>query len=101
MNPAVARPSVDALKRVSLFSDLDRKELESVADSMRERTFGPGDTVTAEGSGGAGFFVVDRGEADVVVDGNKRGTIKAGDHFGKIALLTGSDRTARIVATTE
>src|SRR2546421_9585256 len=101
MTPSVAPTSVDALKRVSLFSDLGRKELESVADSMRERTFGAGDTVTAEGSGGAGFFVVDEGEADVVVDGQKRGTIKAGDHFGEIALLTGSERTATIVATTQ
>ena len=37
----------------------------------------------------------------MVVDGQKRGTIKAGDHFGEIALLTGSERTATIVATTQ
>jgi CRP-like cAMP-binding protein len=101
MNRAVAMPSVDALQRVSLFSDLDRKELQAVADTMRERTFSPGDTVTAEGSGGAGFFVVADGEADVMVDGQKRGTISPGDHFGEIALLTGSERTATIVAKTQ
>ena len=96
----MARPSLDALKRVALFSDLDRKELESIADSMRERMFAAGDTVTAEGAGGAGFFVVDEGEADVLVDGEKRGTVKAGDYFGEIALLTGAERTATIVAST-
>lgn len=97
----VARPSVDALRRVPLFSDLDSKELEGMADTLRERTFAAGDTVTMEGAGGAGFFVVDQGEADVMVDGQKRGTIRAGDHFGEIALLTGHERTATIVASTD
>ena len=66
---------------------------------MRERRFSPGDTVTQEGAGGAGFFIVEEGEADVSVEGEQRGTIAAGDYFGEIALLTGSDRTATIKAT--
>jgi CRP-like cAMP-binding protein len=68
---------------------------------MRERKFGAGDTVTEEGAGGAGFFVVESGEADVSVEGQPRGAIKAGDYFGEIALLTGSDRTATITAKTD
>jgi CRP-like cAMP-binding protein len=89
------------LKKVPLFADLDERELEQIAGSMRERTFGAGDTVTEEGAGGAGFFVVESGEADVSVDGEPRGTIGAGDYFGEIALLTGSDRTATITATSD
>jgi CRP-like cAMP-binding protein len=89
------------LKKVPLFADLDERELEQIAGSMRERTFGAGDTVTEEGAGGAGFFVVESGEADVSVDGQPRGTIGAGDYFGEIALLTGSDRTATITATSD
>ena len=57
--------------------------------------------MTEEGAGGAGFFVVESGEADVSVDGQARGSIEAGDYFGEIALLTGSDRTATITATTD
>jgi len=68
---------------------------------MRERVFAAGDTVTQEGAGGAGFFVIESGEAEVSVDGAPRGTIGPGDYFGEIALLTGSDRTATITATTE
>ena len=56
---------------------------------MRERRFAAGDTVTQEGAGGAGFFVVESGDADVSVDGTPRGTIGPGDYFGEIALLTG------------
>ena len=101
MNRAVAAPSVDVLQRVPLFAGLERKELESIAASMRERTFPAGQTVTQEGAGGAGFFVVEDGLAQVTVDGKPRGTIGPGDYFGEIALLTGSERTATIVATSD
>ena len=100
-NCAVAAPSVDTLKNVPLFAGLDKKELESIAGSMRERRFDAGDTVTQEGAGGAGFFVVEEGTADVTVEGEPRGSIGPGDYFGEIALLTDSARTATIVATSD
>jgi CRP-like cAMP-binding protein len=100
-NSAVAKASSAMLKQVPLFSGLDDRELDQIAGSLRERRFAAGDTVTQEGAGGAGFFVVESGEADVTVDGESRGTIGAGDYFGEIALLTGSDRTATITARSE
>ena len=101
MNRAVAIPSIDVLQRVPLFAGLERKELESIAASMRERTFPAGETVTQEGAGGAGFFVIEDGHAEVTVQGAPRGRIGPGDYFGEIALLTGSDRTATIVAKSD
>jgi CRP-like cAMP-binding protein len=89
------------LQKVPLFADLDERDLEQIAATMRERRFAAGDTVTEEGAGGAGFFVVESGEADVTVDGVARRTIGPGDYFGEIALLTGSDRTATITATSD
>ena len=89
------------LKKVPLFAGLDDRELRQIAESLHERRFSAGDTVTKEGAGGAGFFFVDQGEASVTVDGQPRGTIGPGDYFGEIALLTGSERTATIVAGTD
>ena len=100
-NSAVANASVEMLKKVPLFADLDARELGQISSSMRERRFAAGETVTQEGAGGAGFFVVESGSADVSVDGAPRGTIGPGDYFGEIALLTGSDRTATITANSE
>ena len=100
-NSAVARASTDVLKRVPLFSGLDDRELQEIAAQMRERRFAAGDTVTQEGAGGAGFFVVEEGEAEVSVAGDQRGSIGPGDYFGEIALLTGSDRTATITAKSD
>jgi CRP-like cAMP-binding protein len=100
-NSAVARASSEVLKQVPLFAGLDDRELEQIAGTMRERRFSTGDTVTEEGAGGAGFFIVEDGSADVTVEGRPRGSIGPGDYFGEIALLTGSDRTATIKATSD
>ena len=100
-NSAVAKASAGMLKKVPLFADLDARELEQISGSMRERRFAAGATVTQEGAGGAGFFVVESGQAAVSVDGADRGTIGPGDYFGEIALLTGSERTATIIAASD
>jgi CRP-like cAMP-binding protein len=68
---------------------------------MKQRTFRAGDTVTAEGQGGVGFFVIESGEARVTIGGKDRRTLGPGDYFGEVALLTDSPRTATIVAETD
>jgi CRP-like cAMP-binding protein len=93
--------SADMLKKVPLFSELDKRELEQIASSMRERRFKAGDILTQEGSGGVGFFVVQEGEADVTVGDEARGSVGPGDYFGEIALLNESLRTATITARTD
>jgi CRP/FNR family transcriptional regulator len=89
------------LKKVPLFAGLDDRELEQIASSMRERKFSAGDSVTQEGAGGVGFFVVEEGEADVTVGGEARGSVGPGDYFGEIALINESPRTATLTARTD
>jgi CRP-like cAMP-binding protein len=96
----VAAPT-DLLRKVRLFEELDQRELESIAQSMKERTFSSGETVTEEGTGGAGFFVIADGEAEVSSHGQHRRDLGRGDHFGEIALITDTDRTATIRAKTD
>jgi len=91
----------DMLRKVPLFAGLDDKELLEIARSMRERRFKAGDTVTQEGAGGVGFFVVQEGEAAVTVGGESKGSVRPGDYFGEIALINESPRTATITAKTE
>lgn len=93
--------AANLLKRVPIFSDLDGKELERIASSMKQRTFSAGDTVTAEGKTGVGFFVIEDGEATVTVGGDERRRLGPGDYFGEVALLNESARTATITADTE
>jgi len=100
-NCAVAGAPVDTLKKVPLFAGLDNKELLQIASSMRERKFKAGDTVTQEGAGGVGFFVVEQGQADVSIGGEAKGSVGPGDYFGEIALINESPRTATLTARTD
>ena len=98
-NSAVA--SADDLRKVPLFSGLDDRELSQLAGGMQERRVEAGHTVVSQGAGGAGFFVIEEGEAEVTVNGESRATLGPGDYFGEIALLTGSERTATVTAKTD
>src|SRR4051795_9376526 len=91
-SPRVADGAVDLLKRVPLFSDLDRKELERIAASMKERTFSAGEPVTAEGSTGVGFFLIESGNAKVTIGGEDLGLLGPVQYFGEVALLNESAR---------
>ena len=97
----MAGPSVELLQRVPLFAELEPRELERLSGSFKERTFDAGQSVAAEGEGGAGFFVIESGEAVVKVHGEERGRLGPGDYFGDIAMIDQGDRTASIEAVTE
>jgi len=97
----VAQGTVDLLKRVPIFEGLDNRELERIAASMKQRTFHAGDTVTTEGQGGVGFFVIEDGEARVTIHGDERRRLGPGDYFGEVALLTDRPRTATITAESD
>jgi CRP-like cAMP-binding protein len=97
----VAQGAVDLLKRVPIFEGLDDRELARIAGSMKQRTFHAGDTVTTEGQGGVGFFVIEDGEARVTIHGDERRRLGPGDYFGEVALLTDRPRTATITAESD
>jgi CRP/FNR family cyclic AMP-dependent transcriptional regulator len=89
---------VDSLRAVPLFADLSARDLKRLAGSMNEMSFGPGEVVVSQGTGGVGFFVILDGRARVSQDGEERGVLAAGDYFGEMALIDGDDRAASVHA---
>jgi CRP-like cAMP-binding protein len=57
--------------------------------------------MATEGDRGREFFVLLKGEADVTKDGTRINTMKEGDFFGEIALVSKMPRTATVTATTD
>lgn len=98
--PKPAGP-VELLQHTRLFGSLERKELEQIGVVFKERRFAAGETVIQQGSGGAAFYVIESGEASVTVAGQPRGVLRAGDHFGEIALIDEAVRSATVTAMTE
>lgn len=92
---------MEALRKVPLFANLDEKDLDQLARQMHERRFPEGAEVTTEGAGGAGFFVIAEGNADVSIGGQHRTTLGPGDHFGEVALIDDGVRSASITAATD
>jgi CRP/FNR family cyclic AMP-dependent transcriptional regulator len=97
----MAGAPIEAIQRVPLFADLNKREAKEVARLFKERRFPAGETVVQTGSGGAAFFVIDSGEATVLVAGRERATLTQGDYFGEIALIDEGARTATITAATD
>ena len=97
----MARPSAETIARVPLFAGLEKRDLERIADSFKERTYAAGETIAKEGHGGAGFFVIGQGTAKVTVGDDERATLGPGDYFGEIALIDEGARTASVTAETD
>jgi len=97
----VAVPSAETLQKVPLFSGLEKRDLERIAESFKERKYAAGDTIAGEGQGGAGFFVIAEGKAKVAVRDAERRTLGPGDYFGEIALLDEGTRTSTVTAETD
>jgi CRP/FNR family transcriptional regulator, cyclic AMP receptor protein len=93
--------AAELLKRVPLFSDLDDRELQQIANSMKQRRFSAGQQIAVEGESGVGFFVIEDGQAKVTVGGDEVRTLGPGDYFGEVALITQGARTATVTADTD
>jgi hypothetical protein len=99
--PAATDPRVAALRRSTLFGGLPTRTLTELARVTGERRIAAGTPVVVENEIGVGFFLIADGRADVVVDGTRVAGLGPGDHFGDIALVAGTARTATVVAATD
>jgi CRP-like cAMP-binding protein len=97
----MSKPTPALLRNVRLFSDLDERDLESLADEFSERRFSAGDKIALEGEGGLMFFVVEEGELSVEQHGESVAKLGPGSSFGEIALIDRRPRTATVTAESE
>ena len=94
----MTNPTAAALGRVSLFSGLSARDLETIASVAEEREVPKGKVLTKQGAPGDEFFLIADGEVEVRQNGREIRRLGPGDYLGEIALVFGGKRTATAVA---
>jgi small-conductance mechanosensitive channel/CRP-like cAMP-binding protein len=94
---------VASLRKVQFLEPLEEAELRKLARGIRVVYFAKSEVVIHEGDAGASFYIISDGEVEVCV-GKKRqrvATLGPDDYFGEMSLMTGEQRSATVIATTD
>ena len=92
---------IEALQRVPLFSDMNKREIQEIARLFKEHRFSKGETVVKEGLVADTLFLMESGEVAGFIGGRGRFTLKAPDYFGEVALIDEGTRMATAIASSE
>ena len=91
----------EAIKNTALFSQLSKKDIKQLTAVVTPRSYRAGEVIIEKGQQGLGFYIIASGSAKVTVRGNQVRALKAGDHFGEIALIDEGPRMAEVIADSD
>jgi small-conductance mechanosensitive channel len=94
------------LKSIDLLSPLSDEERTLIADRLQYAPFARGDVITKQDSIAHWLYIIAFGEAEVHYEQPGRapriiGSVRAGQFFGEMGLLTGEARNATVIARTD
>ena len=99
--PEEKRTVLAALQRTEILQSLGEEEIRKLSERVRVRVFGTGEVVVRQNDEGESLFIVRRGSLDVHIDDALVGTLREGEIFGEMSLLTGEKRKATVTAASE
>jgi MFS family permease len=86
------------LDAVAVFAPMSLTAKTQLAMALERHDVRAGEEIVREGDPADTMYVIETGELGAYVDGRRVRTMAAGDHFGEVALLSGSTRTASVRA---
>lgn len=91
---------IEVLTGVDMLGALPMPAIDCLAVHVQRAQVAAGEAVFHQGDDADRFYVIDKGQADVIGDGRLIRTMGPGDSFGEIALLRDTVRTATVRART-
>lgn len=92
----------ESIEKVEFLNILDPRQILSLTHHVTPQLFQGEELIIEEGQPGQSFFFIYNGRVSVFVERNgkktKLATLKRGDFFGEISLLTGQPTTAHVMA---
>ncbi|MBI2773494.1 MAG: cyclic nucleotide-binding domain-containing protein [Chloroflexi bacterium] len=98
----MATPTVDFLRHVPLFQDLDERILKEIAQAAVEQRWERGHEILRQGDTGVGLFIIRSGKVEIIQEHGgtpeKMADLGPGAVFGEMALLDEFPRSATVRA---
>lgn len=96
---------LEAIGHIELFQALSDEEKQRLAARLKSTPFVRGEAMTRQGDEAHWLYVIVEGEAEVhvAIEGKSErvATLRAGDYFGEMGMMTGESRRATVVAQTD
>src|SRR5579884_840522 len=87
------------LTAIPIFSQLAPEEARRLATFATETSIAEGQILMKQGDYSVELIAIEEGSADVIRDGEKIASLKAGDLIGEMGLFERSPRNADVIAT--
>ncbi|ODQ67544.1 camp-dependent protein kinase regulatory subunit [Nadsonia fulvescens var. elongata DSM 6958] len=84
-----------------LFTHLDDDSLKQVIGALEEKKYNAGEKIIVQGDEGDFFYIIEKGNVDIFVNGVKVSTLGPPGSFGELALMYNSPRAATVQAATQ
>jgi len=91
---------LDEIAHVEMLHSLSPSEVQAIIPLLKPLSVEPGTTLCEEGAPGDAMFIILSGEADIYKGPQLMAQLGPGEMFGEMALLTGEERSASVIART-
>lgn len=91
---------LDEIAHVEMLHSLSPSEVQAIIPLLKALSAEPGTMLCQEGAPGDAMFIIVDGEADIYKGPQRMAKLGSGEMFGEMALLTGEERSASVVART-
>jgi MFS family permease len=98
---ALAPEGLDLIRSVPLFAPLPERGIERLGRCAEVVSVRAGEEVFHVGDRGDRFYIIESGQAEVIITDQLSTHLEAGGSFGEIALLRDVPRQATVVATSD